>query len=93
MSCKEADVICTHFRDGTIMPNKIRIVDEDGQYQSFVIKEYRDVSHQGTKIMPDGVFVTNTTLIFECYIYVFGRKRMIRLYNNPPSTVWKFTGQ
>lgn len=92
MNKKDVDLICTHYRDGTIQPNRIRIQDEDGQYQVFAIKEYRDISHKGTKIMPDGVYVTNDTLIFECTILVFGQKRTIHLYNDPPNPEWKFTG-
>lgn len=92
MARREVDVICTHFRDGTILPNRIRVIDEDGQYQVFAIKECRDVSHNGTRLMPDGVYVTNDTLIFECIICVFGREQRIRLYNDPPNLQWTFTG-
>lgn len=38
MNKKDVDVICTHYRDGTIQPNRIRIQDEDGQYQVFAKK-------------------------------------------------------
>ncbi len=88
---KPVDVICEHSRDGKICPIKIRIVDEDGEYQIFTIKGYRDMSHQGTREMPDGVYVTNETLIFECQIVVFGHKRLVRLYYNPAGIVWKMT--
>ena len=38
-----ADVICQHKTDGTIIPLKIRITDEDGEYQVYNIKSYKDV--------------------------------------------------
>lgn len=33
-----ADVICQHKIDGSIIPLKIRITDEDGEYQVYNIK-------------------------------------------------------
>ena len=85
------DVICQHTRDGVMYPIKIRVADEDGEYQTYRIKAFRDLSHQGTREMPDGVFVTNRTMVYECDIIVFGRQRMIRLYYEPNGTVWKMT--
>ncbi len=85
------DLICAHLRDGSISPIRIRVIDEDGQRQTYSIKEYRELSHQGARIMPDGVYVTNNTLIFECKIEVFGNSKTIRLYNTPPSLDWHYT--
>lgn len=39
-----ADVICQHKTDGTIIPLKIRIAGEDGEYQIFKIKSYKVLS-------------------------------------------------
>ena len=89
---RPVDVICQHPIDGTIIPLRIRIVDEDGLRQAFSIKEYRDLSHQGTRTMPDGVYVTDETLVFECKITVIDRIRIVRLYYNPREIVWKMTG-
>ena len=61
----KADVICLHARDGKVTPLRIRISDEDGQYQAYSIKECRDLSHQGARTMPDGLIVTNNTLNYE----------------------------
>ena len=88
---KTVDVICQHSRDGSIIPIRIRTVDEDGEMQSYTIKGYKDLSHQGTRSMPDGMYVTDKTLVYECNIAVFGRNRMIRLYYEPSGTVWKMT--
>ncbi|MCR5310925.1 MAG: hypothetical protein K6E32_05840 [Lachnospiraceae bacterium] len=88
---KPVDVICEFSRDGTIIPIKIRTADEDGEYQTYIIKEYRDLSHRGTRSMPDGVYVTDETLIFECNIIVFGCKKLIRLYYKTGEHCWIMT--
>ena len=62
---KPVDVICQHSADGTIIPLRIWLTDEDGMKQTYTIKGYRDLSHQGTREMPDGVYVSNNTLIYE----------------------------
>ncbi|MBR1861543.1 MAG: hypothetical protein IJ796_06760 [Lachnospiraceae bacterium] len=88
---KPVDVICQHSRDGSILPLKVRVLDDDGEFQTYMIKDYRDRSHMGTRELPDGVFVTDNTLVFECHVIVFGKQKMIRLYYNPSGTVWKMT--
>ena len=37
---KPIDVICQLSRDGKITPMKIRVIDEDGEYQEYKIKGY-----------------------------------------------------
>ena len=85
------DLICCHAIDGGITPLRIRVKDEDGQYQAYAVREYRDLSHQGTRFMPDGVYVSDNTLIFECKILVFGREKKVRLYSNDPYLSWVMT--
>ena len=85
------DVICQHSRDGSLIPIRVRVVDEEGEFQSYTIKGYKDISHQGTRTMPDGIYVSNNTYIFECQITVFGRPKMIRLYYEPGHTIWRMT--
>ena len=89
---RAVDVICQHSKDGEIIPIRVRLTDEDGQRQAYTIKEYKDLSHQGTRTMPDGIYVTDKSVIFECRISVFDRLRMIRLYYDPESMVWRMTG-
>ena len=88
---KPVDVICQHSRDGSLIPLRVRVKDDQGEYQTYRILEYKDMSHRGTRENPDGVFVTNNTFVFECAIMVFGRRRIIRLYYEPNNTVWKMT--
>ena len=83
------DVICQHSKDGTIIPIRVRITDEDGIYQTYTIKQYRELSKKGAYTTPDGIFVCNDTLLFECKILVFGHFQTIRLYYNIRESVWK----
>lgn len=85
------DVICQHSADGTIIPLRVRFVDENGERQVFSIKGYRDLSHRGTRTMPDGVYVSDKTLIFECKIIVHNQERIINLYYEPDGLIWKMT--
>jgi hypothetical protein len=70
------------------IPMRIRLKDEEGEYQTYTIKEYRDVSRRGTRTMPDGVYITNNTFAFECKILVFSVKKLIRLCYQPNNTIW-----
>ncbi|MCR5801266.1 MAG: hypothetical protein K6G57_02920 [Lachnospiraceae bacterium] len=88
---RPVDVICQHSMDGSVTPMRIRAKDDDGEYQTFSIKRFRDVSHQGAREMPDGVYVSDRTFVYECYISIFGREKMVRLYYEPSGTVWKMT--
>ena len=88
---KPVDVICQHNRDGSLIPLRVRVRDEEGEMQTYKIQQYKDKSHRGTYENPDGVYVNNNTFVFECIIAVFGQKRMIRLYYEPNSTIWKMS--
>lgn len=83
------DVICQHSADGTLIPMRVRFKDEDGMYQTFEIKGYREIPINGAKTTSDGVYVTEKTYVFECKIYPFGQERRIRLYYEPSGIVWK----
>lgn len=91
MKRTKIDVICQHSADGTIIPLRIRFPDENGERQTFNIQGYRDLSHQGARTMPDGVYVSNETLIFECKIIVHNQQRIINLYYEPRSLKWEMT--
>ena len=85
------DVICQHSKDGELIPMRIRVRGENGEHQVYNIKEYQDLSHRGTRELPNGVFVSNNTFVFECRILVFGIHKSIRLYYEPGSTIWYMT--
>ncbi len=83
------DVICQHTKDGDIIPMRVRVTDEDGIYQAYSIKQYRIVSKDGAYTTPDGIFVCNKTMVFECKITVFGQAKSIRLYYEIEKGTWK----
>ena len=83
-----ADVICQHKRDGTIIPLKIRLRDEDGEYQVYSVRGYKDLSHPGEYTLPNGIPSTNHTWKFECKIVVFGTEKRVRLFYNAYDNRW-----
>ncbi len=85
---KAVDVICQHTVDGKMIPLKIRMKDEDGEYQTYSIKEYRDFSEKGSFQIPEGLIVTSTIYPYELTILCFGSLRKIRVYYNCSSCVW-----
>ena len=87
---KAVDVICQINKDGTMVPMKVRLVDEDGLIQTYMIKAYRDLSHKGNFQMPNGVIATSTIFPFECKITNFGREHTILLYYHANLHVWQF---
>ena len=85
-----ADVICQHKTDGTIIPLRIRIKDEDGIYQEFNIKGYKDLTHIGAYVLPNGVSASNNHLhSFECKIMVFNQQRLLKLFYNAYDCRWQ----
>ena len=85
---KKIDVICQHTRDQKIIPLRIRLQDEDGEFHTYNIKSYKDRSPAGTYQMPNGVYVTRDTWIFDCKINVFDVLKNITLFYNPRDNKW-----
>ena len=90
-SDKAVDVICQHNSDGTMIPLKVRLVDEDGLVQTYKIKSFKDLSHKGAFTMPNGIVATSSVLPFECKVQCFGSERSIMMYYLANEHVWKLT--
>ena len=90
-SNKNIDMICQHNADGTIIPMKIRMLDDDGAYQEYKIRAYKDLTYKGNVFeMPDvGNVHTSGIYPFECKIESFGREHMIKLFYNSYEHTWK----
>ena len=86
---KPIDVICQHNRDGTMIPIKLRIQDEEGEMQSYVVKAYKDLSHKGNYTMPNGIMATSTVFPFACKINVFGTLKVVNIYYSSTDNVWR----
>ena len=82
------DVICLHYQDGSMIPLRIRVADEDGELHTSTIKDYKDLSGRGAYTTADGIYVTDRILLFECRIQVLGQLRRVRLYYNRSSEIW-----
>ena len=70
---KTVDVICQHKKDGTMIPLKIRLTDEDGETQDYRVKSYRPVTHIGTFELSNMAAGT----VFEVRIVCFDRERVL----------------
>ena len=86
---KAIDVICEHTADGVIIPLKLRVKDDNGEYQSYRIDSYRDLSGRGSYDTQDGIYVTNETVYFLCSISIFGRTKNVRLYYKMNEGIWR----
>lgn len=84
-----ADVICQHTRDARIIPIKIRLQDDDGEFQTYTIRAYKDLTHYGNYVLPNGISTSNHMWRFECKIQVFGVEKRIRLFYNSVDNKWR----
>ena len=50
INCNQKDVICQPSRDGKITPMKIRVIDEDGEYQEYKIKGYNIIMRNNIRL-------------------------------------------
>ena len=82
------DVICQISHDGTVIPIKIRTADDEGELQTYSIKEYRQINHDSQIVKDDEICITYKTLVFDCRIPVFGRTQSARLYFNTEGSRW-----
>ena len=85
---EKIDVICQHSCDGSVIPLRVRVTDEEGERHIFTIKEYKNLSGDGAYTTPDGVYVTNDIMVFDCTITVFEAKKQIRLYYEVSKSRW-----
>ena len=86
---RTADVICQHRRDGSIIPLKIRFTDDDGEFQTYQIRAYKDLTHPGDIALPNGVRTLTKHWSFECKIVVFERERRMKLFYDSDSGIWQ----
>lgn len=82
------DVICQHKDSGDIIPLKIRIKDEDGVNQIYMIKAFKDVSNVKGYTLPNGIPVTKNMRHYICKISILNREIKIGLTYNMYSGLW-----
>ena len=87
---KIVEVICQHTKEAKIIPLKIRLEDEDGEIQTYMVRGYRDLTHYGSYRMPNEIVAAkNSIWSFECLISVFGTEKRIKLMYNGKENLWK----
>ncbi len=87
---RDIDVICQMRSDGEIMPIKIQLHDEDGELNSYKIKQYRVKFRPDTSMMPDVAFITSKYFVFECKVQAFNRLVQLTLYYDTASSRWSY---
>ena len=86
----KVDVICEHKADGTIIPMRLRFMNDDGEYETYTIKGYREADKKGPHTTKDGIYVIDSVFVFECLIIAMNVKRIVRLYYDPQTTAkWR----
>ncbi len=83
------DVICQYTKDGKIIPLRVRLQDEDGLYQTFTIKKYKELSHAGEYKTPYGTTSHTSNWNFLCQVQVLNRLLTIELFFNGRDNLWK----
>ena len=89
MVVEQVDVICEYKSDGKLIPYKFRIMNEDGEYETYSVKEYRELPKKGAYTTQDGIYVSNKDRILECKIVILGTQKITRLYYNPDLEKWR----
>ena len=78
------DVIAQHNKDGSIIPLKIRLHDEDGELQSYKVKSVRQRYVNSAEAPADYHIV-----IFDCKINAFGRDKIVSISYSYADRLWK----
>ena len=78
------DVIAQFNRDGSIIPLKIRLYDEDGELQSYVIKAVRE-RYVNSATSPTDYNI----IIFDCKINSFGHDCIVSISYSYADRLWK----
>ncbi len=84
----KVDVICQHNRDGSIIPIKIRVIDEDGEYQTYMIRGYRQLINSD-RDWEKHESIKKHIWKFECKILVFDKEKIITVLYNSYENLWR----
>jgi hypothetical protein len=85
----KVDVICEYKSDGSMIPMRFRLMNEEGAYEVYTIKGYRILHKSESYITPDGVMVCSKDRVFECRVLILDMYRTVRLYFNADRSAWK----
>ena len=85
----EVDVIYEMKLRGEIIPMRFRIMNEDGEYESYTIKGYREIVRNDAYTTQDGLAVCSADRVFECRVVILEIYRTVRLYFHTSSLKWR----
>ena len=88
---QKIDVIWQHNKDGSMVPIKIRVTDEDGERQSFQIRGYRDLTYYIDRDSSEK-HARNEIWQFECRILVFSSEKTVSITYNAKENIWSLAG-
>lgn len=84
-----ADVICQYTRDGRIIPLRVRLQDDDGMYQTYTIKSYKELSHAGSYKTPYGTISHSSNWNFLCRVQILDKLITMELFFNGSDNLWR----
>lgn len=85
----KVDVICEHKADGSVIPLRFRIMNEEGEYEAFTIKGYRMIHVGEARTTADGVYICGRDRVFECRVIILNTYRTVRLYFSEDCVKWR----
>lgn len=85
---EQIDVIAQFKHDGSIIPMRLQMLNSAGQPEAYTIKGYKRIINKGTYTTDDNVFVTYSTIVFECQITMNAKISIVRLYFQPEGHLW-----
>ncbi|MDD6400605.1 MAG: hypothetical protein PUG10_03225 [Lachnospiraceae bacterium] len=74
-------------KDGTIIPIKLRVQDDESTYQIYSIREYKELDSD-TIVLSNETIVTSNIMRYDCKIEVFGMLKRIVLHYNKSQVKW-----
>lgn len=86
---KFIDVICEYTSEGQIIPMRLRFQDEDGMYQTYTIKGYKELSRASEYKTPYGTISHSSIWKFLCQIQVLNKLISVELFFNANDNLWK----
>lgn len=88
---KDVEVICHFKADGSIVPLKIKVSDEEGIAQVFAIRQCKQPKEQlHSELGYQGRMYSNVmTMDYDCMINVFGINKLIKLRYFLSEHQWK----
>lgn len=89
MKDRFVDVICQYTKDGRLIPLRVRLQDDDGLYQAYSIKSYKEISHSGEYRTPYGTISHTPHWHFLCKIQIMDKIVTTELFFNGSDNIWR----